>query len=82
MQLIKTDGTTEVYEDSSLEGMQKAVGGYIQAIPTKDGKLMILNEEGKFMNLPPNETANALVDLFPGDYIVGDVLIIDDDEME
>ena len=41
--------------DGSLEGMQKVVGGYIQAIyPFEDPVVLICNEEGKLLELPFN----------------------------
>ena len=41
--------------DGSLEGMQKVVGGYIQAIyPFEDPVALICNEEGKLLELPFN----------------------------
>jgi hypothetical protein len=83
MQLIKTDGTTEDYSDTSLTGMQEAVGGYIEIIPMKKkGMIMILNEDGKREGLPFNGIATEMVNLYPGDYIVGNVLIANEDEVE
>ena len=41
--------------DGSLEGMQRVVGGYIQAIyPFEDPVALICNEEGKLLELPFN----------------------------
>ena len=41
--------------DGSLQGMQKVVGGYIQAIyPFEDPVALICNEEGKILDLPFN----------------------------
>lgn len=41
--------------DGSLEGMQKVVGGYIQAVyPFEDPVALICNEEGKLLELPFN----------------------------
>ena len=41
--------------DSSLESMQKAVGGLIQAVyPFRDSVALICNEEGKLLGLPLN----------------------------
>ena len=81
MKLLKTDGTTEEYDDNTLEGMQAAVGGYIQIVNTKDGKLMVMNEEGKLEGLEFNETATKMVELFPGDYVAGNVLIAEQNEI-
>lgn len=49
----KKPRTAEI--DGSLEGMQKVVGGYIQAIyPFEDPVALICNEEGKLLELPFN----------------------------
>lgn len=40
--------------ENELEAMQKAVGGYIEAISLDDGNVIILNEEGKLMGLEGN----------------------------
>ena len=41
--------------DSSLESMQKVVGGYIQALfPFEDPVALVCNEEGKLLGLPLN----------------------------
>ena len=40
--------------DDSLSVMQEIVGGYIQAVHLDDSVVLVCNEEGKFMNLPPN----------------------------
>ena len=41
--------------DSSLEGLQKTVGGYIEAVyPFEDEACIVCNEEGKLMGLPLN----------------------------
>jgi hypothetical protein len=82
MHLLKTDGTTQEYDDNTLEGMQAAVGGYIQIVNTKDGKLMVMNEEGKLEGLEFNETATEMVELFPGDYVAGNVLIAEQNEID
>jgi len=82
MFILKVDGTKQELTDTSLKGMQEAVGGYIEVIPTKNGQFMIFNEEGKWDNLPRNEKANEMVNLFAGDYIVGDVIIAEAGEIE
>ena len=62
--------------DGSLEGMQKVVGGYIQAIyPFEDPVALICNEEGKLWGLEPN------IFLISGtnvDEVVGPILIVKD----
>jgi hypothetical protein len=64
--------------DFSLLECQNAVGGRIEIVDLRDGRIMIINEEGKFMcQLNINATLIALdrCALFPGDYICGDVII-------
>ena len=63
---------------SQLLECQNAVGGRIEIVDLRDGRIMIINEEGKFMcQLNINATLIALdrCALFPGDYICGDVII-------
>ena len=50
---MKTPKVKEI--ESSLDSMQKEVGGYIQAIyPFEDSVALICNEEGKLFGLPLN----------------------------
>lgn len=60
----------------SLKEMQTAVGGYIENVYLDDGKIMVVNEEGKLNNLPVNAVATELYNN-PLDVIVGDVLVAD-----
>ena len=63
---------------NSLELLQKAVGGYVQAIDLDDTLTLWCNEEGKMMNLPHNEIAQTLWDNVFGpdtDYIVGNIVL-------
>lgn len=39
---------------NTLEGLQAAVGGYIEVVPLADNAAMIVNEEGKLLNLRHN----------------------------
>jgi hypothetical protein len=61
----------------TLKELRGFVNGFIQVISLNDGRLMILNEEGKLDSLKVNDTATNLAKdiLFNGDYIVGDVLV-------
>lgn len=77
-QIIKTNG--EIIEtqpsngtDFSLTELQAVVGGFIEVVHLSDGRLMVVNEEGKLDGLPINEKAS---ELYP-DLIVGDVLVCD-----
>ena len=56
----------------TLKEMQDIVGGYIEIVYLKDGRIMVLNEEGKLNDLNPNSEATKL---YTHDYIVGDVLV-------
>ena len=77
---ITTENETLVFElkSDSLEQLQHAVGGYIQAIDLSDELTLWCNEEGKMMNLPHNRRAQELWDKVFGagtDYIVGDIVL-------
>lgn len=61
--------------DGSLEGMQKTVGGYIEAIALDDqGSCLVCNETGKIDNLPLNRALvdenNRVVDIIAGTFFV------------
>lgn len=75
-QIIKANG--EIIEtqpsngtDFSLPELQAVVGGFIEVVHLADGRLMVVNEEGKLNGLPFNKKAS---ELYP-DVIVGDVLV-------
>lgn len=75
-QIIKTTG--EIIEtdpsngtDFSLTELQAVVGGFIEVVHLPDGRLMVVNDEGKLNGLPVNPKAS---ELYP-DIIVGDVLV-------
>ena len=85
-QLIKVNGETiditpENDTNFTLEELQKYVGGVIQIVGTKSQKLMIINEEGKLFNLKKNTKATKLYEYGSEDMVVGDVLIIDKDQI-
>lgn len=88
--LIKTDGTiTEVKPAKGktflLEELQGFVGGSIEIVGLS-GKLglMCLNENGKLDGLPYNSVADALFQYRrgSGDFIVGDVLVGTEQEID
>tara|TARA_B100000424_G_scaffold52960_1_gene37942 strand:+ start:588 stop:923 length:336 start_codon:yes stop_codon:yes gene_type:complete len=69
LQDMKTDINTKaaefkIIEDSkdepSLKEAQEFVGGYVEGITFPNGDYLIVNEEGKLMNLPYNPEASAL----------------------
>jgi len=45
---------------------------------------LIINEEGKFLSLPVNKNATLLVKsvISPGDYIVGNALMLEETEFQ
>lgn len=57
--------------NASLEAKQELVGGLIEVVPYED-VLIICNEEGNILNMPPNV-------VFDYDYIAGDFFVIGDD---
>lgn len=68
--ILKVDGTEEKCR-GDLKSLQKAVGGYIETVPTIKGKTMYVNEEGNRLNLPINIYASELANRI----IVGDVVL-------
>lgn len=58
--------------DNTLKAKQKLVGGLIEVLGFEDDTLIICNEEGKILNLPPNT-------LFDMDYVAGDYFVIGND---
>ena len=67
-------------KDFSLEEMQAIVGGYIEIVYLDNGKLMIVNEEGKINGLPLNENASMLVGYT--DLVMGDVLVCESKQVK
>jgi len=61
----------------TLRELQSFVSGYIQVITLEDGRLMVLDEEGKIKGKARNITATNVAKsvLFKDDYIVGDALV-------
>lgn len=80
--VILPNGSLNVYavldgRTATLEWLQDQVGGYIETTPTcLSGLVMVVNEEGKLMGLPFNDTAT---DLARGLYesIVGNAMIME-----
>ena len=61
--------------DGSLEGMQKTVGGYIQAVyPFEETVCLVCNEEGKLQGLPLNralrDEEGEIYDIIAGTFFV------------
>lgn len=76
---ITTLGEVKILDlsDKSLETLQEAVGGYVQAIDLSDTMSMWCNEEGKMMSMPHNPFGQAFWEKVYGrtDYIVGDIVL-------
>lgn len=89
-QIIKTTG--EVIEvapengtDFSLEELQTIVGGWIEIVNLRDGRLLCLDEEGKLKGKERNHVATDIYrQAFPqcNDFIVGDVLLCNEDQID
>lgn len=82
-EIIKTSGERitvkpENGTDFELHEMQEIVGGWIEVVYLRDGRIMVVNEEGKVNRLEPNIVATNLLLAQGGwDMIVGDVLVCD-----
>ena len=57
----------------TLAELQEYVGGYIELITIGD-RYLVVNEEGRLMDLPFNEKASLLAAQFGYPFIVGDAL--------
>ena len=86
--LISVDGKeTEVSPKNGksfeLEEMQKLVGGYIEFIYLHDGRIMVINEEGKMKRLPYNFKASLYgnqAGIAHDDYVVGPAILCTNQE--
>lgn len=78
--IVKTDGTMTVRQLDTYDDINKALGGYIEAVRFGRFGTAYVNEEGKLLGLPRNEIATQLcfrfnVGLALDDFIVGDFVI-------
>ena len=79
--LYKADGTTQkdlvLRKSNLLKELQNLVGGYIEPVRhiqgLPKGKLVLVNEEGLLLDLPPNPW-------IPG--IVGNVIVMNDADLD
>lgn len=75
----KTEVTPKSGNSFTLEELQEYVGGYIEIVRLSDKFLMVVNEEGKLLNLPFNSEATDIARqhkaIYPHDMIVGNALI-------
>jgi Domain of unknown function (DUF3846) len=67
--------------DFKLDELQNYVGGFIEIVRTKGNKMMIINEEGKINELPVNYKATEMYQYDEFDFIAGDVLICNENEI-
>lgn len=81
-QQIKVNGGTEEVTDTSLYSLQSLVGGYIEIVPTNDGRLMVVDEEGRLKAKLVNMKATALTRGTVAAPIVGDVVVANEGEIE
>lgn len=78
--LIRTNGFQEEVHPANgksftLREVQTLIGGYIEIVHTKDGKLLVVDEEGKLKNKPINHVATTFYRYAFHDTIVGEALI-------
>ena len=75
----------DVKNEPTLKAAQDFVGGYVEGITFPNGDYLIINEEGKLMNLPLNPEATTLwkatftKDKYPynsDDFVVGPAILI------
>lgn len=86
--ILRTDGTQEVCQpkngtDFQLDEVKAVVNGWVEMVGLADGRIMLLNEEGKLHDLPVNAAATELFNQGGRmwyDWIVGDVLVCNDEE--
>lgn len=72
IRIMRSD-LSDINIDNTLEALQRAVDGYIEAITLVPNKaVMIVNEEGKLRRMYPNILASAIA----GTQIVGTALIV------
>lgn len=64
--------------DFTLKELQKYVGGSIGIHRTTDGRRLVVHEEGKLINLPPNPIATSFYQYNQHDTIVGDTVVCPD----
>jgi hypothetical protein len=79
--LYRADGTQETVAPKNkkyfrLAELQALVGGYIEMVFLNDGRIMVVNEEGKIDGLPVNVRATEIIRRCGReDAIVGDALV-------
>jgi len=85
--LITTDGNKKKVTIKTFDEARQLVCNYKHNSPAEvivltDGTFILMDEEGKLKNLEINQLATEIAhennSIYPSDYIVGDVLLIDD----
>ena len=87
--IIYTDKEAEDYTPKNgktfaLTEMQEIIGGYIEPIRLNDGRMIIVDEEGKSKNNAVNIPATNILrrDHYTTDYIVGTAIVCDADMID
>ena len=87
--IIYTDKEAEDYTPKNgktfeLTEMQEIVGGYVEPIRLNDGRIIIVDEDGKSKDKAVNIPATNILrrDHFTTDYIVGTAIVCDADMIE
>ena len=87
--IIYTDKGAEDYTPKNgttfeLEEMQKIIGGYVEPIRLNDGRMIIVDEDGKSKDKAVNIPATNILrrDHFTTDYIVGTAIACDADMID
>lgn len=85
--LINTEGKKRKVNVNTFDEARQLVCDFqydssIEIIVLNDGTFMMIDENGKSKNSDLNETATKIAhdnnSIFPSDYIVGDILLVDD----
>jgi len=81
--ILKADGTkVELGDKPAFAKIQEAVGGYVELVGSpalqREGLALAVNEDGRLLKLEENPHASALA----GQLIVGDVVVVEDGEIE
>ena len=78
--VIPADGKAYAVPFSTLKEYQGAVGGWIEVVATRHGRIFLANEDGRSLGLPVNPVASAMT----GRELLGTVLVVgeadEDDE--
>jgi hypothetical protein len=90
--LIKMDGTQQSVLPSVkkskfvLEELRKFVGGSIGLIHIRDGEVLVVNEDGLNLKLPPNrEATNLMIERLGAvraSIVTGELLVLSGDEVK